>query len=121
MDLPLFRLDLKIGTYEIASEYPYRDFDILTTVDSINPSGDLSISGEIQNIGTETIQQIQVLVTVYNEAREVIDTKWTYIEKDMLIPSETGSFQMIIKHSNLLSSMEYYTLQIQGNIFSEAS
>jgi len=113
--IPIDHYKLKIIDYDITTEQPYRNLQILSYSDSIDVLGWMHVVGEVKNNGSETVEYVMILATFYDSDGKVVVTEWTFTEEDEIAPGETGTFELLMIYSDLVPQIDHYTLQVQGS------
>ncbi len=75
---------------------PYREFEVLNVVYQEGPKWKWdAITGEVRNIGQQSVTYIWVYATYYDAEGKVIYYSLSPVEPETLGPGETGSFELI--------------------------
>ncbi len=88
--------------------------DDLTWTDesTYTEEGHLLITGEVTNIGTTTVRNLRAVVTVFDEAQNVIAAGFTDLTASQLAPDESAEFQ--IRVPELGGEAAQYIVNIQA-------
>lgn len=68
---------------------------ILSSSDYVDSIGSYWIVGEAQNNSTQPVRSVNIIATFYNDAGEVVGTKTTYTDLDILLPAQKGPFKIL--------------------------
>lgn len=105
---------LPTGTSTPSTESPIGDVKILSHsgyhITGGFPGDYLDIFGELQNTGNKNLKFIKLTTTIYDSAGNVIETKWTYANTDVLLPGEKAPFTFM----KMASEKDYksYTVEV---------
>ena len=68
--------------------------------------------GQVKNIGNESAESVQVLLTVYDKNGGVVGTENTYADVDTLKPGQKSTFKFFAS-SDTFKGMDYYELSLE--------
>lgn len=76
--------------------YGAENFEVVVPSDQsfFNASGFLTVTGLLQNIGSNLAQDIKVTATFFNEDGQVVGTETSFITAEQLLPGESASFEV---------------------------
>lgn len=74
--------------------------EVLSHSSYINSIGTLVITGEVRNNSDRSKKFIKILATLYNSDGSVVETDYTYSDRDVLSPGETSGFKMYVSYPN---------------------
>lgn len=102
-------------TYEKAKSEPYSNFDIVESTGSFNSRGGFDIIGGVRNTGSQKGRIMVVIASFYNDKKEIVAEKFTYVQPDSNEKiGETHQFFIgIDKDSAKL--VKSYSLQVDSN------
>jgi hypothetical protein len=88
--------------------------DELTWADesSFTEDGDLLVSGTITNVSAQSIRNLRAVVTVFDDAQNVIAAGFTDLTVPQLAPDETSPFQ--IRVPEMGGEPAHYIVNVQG-------
>ena len=120
------QVQLRVVQANVTSEYQYPDLKITSSRPSIGTSGDYngaySVSGEIQNTGSQTATNITVVGEFFNSTGSVVGVGYTtYLTPTNLAPSATTTFQIYALDLNQSEVPSYlkiasYSLLVQTQL-----
>ena len=91
------KIEFTVIQANATSSYPYQDVKITSYSSSIDTTaaakGTYWVSGNIQNTGSQTAQNIYIVATFYNSSGVTVSAGWS-TEIDTLAPSATSSFKV---------------------------
>ncbi len=89
--------------------------DLTVSSDSSN-DGVYTVTGTVQNEGTETIGDVRVITTFYNSEGTVVCLNYTEILSDSLAPGDSVSFTAVPMDSYPSSEIASYSTLVQSTI-----
>lgn len=100
------------STWQATTREPYTDLKIQgVTLEREEEGGNLS--GQVNNIGSETVDVIIVAVTLYDSDKKVAGVSFSFAEISPLNPGESSSFTIIID-PQVASVVETYAILAEG-------
>ncbi len=83
--------------------------EVLSHSSYTNSIGTLVITGEVKNNSDRSKKFIKILATLYNSDGNVVETDFTYSDRDVLSPGETSGFKMYVSYPNGYSTYSLMT------------
>lgn len=71
------------------------------------------VVGEIQNIGNNNLEFVNIVATFYDKDNRVLDSPFTYTEIDLLEPGQKSPFKIVSLEENL--QVDHYKLYAEGS------
>jgi hypothetical protein len=72
----------------------------------------LTVSGEVTNTGAALVEEVRVVVTVFNAAQEVVGAAWATLQPPALGPGESAPYRFVF--NELGGAAVNYIVQVQG-------
>lgn len=104
-----------VSDYNVTTEQPYRDFEILSHTSSITSSGWYRVVGEVENTGSQSATWVRVDGTFYDAAGGVVACDFTFTDPDNLDAGQIAPFELTVLNETLSASIASYELQVQGS------
>lgn len=86
----------RVANFALQTFYGLENFDVVQYETELTQGGNLVISGELLNIGSRLVKDVQVIVSVLNDQGQVVGTGTQYINRDQLLPAESDTYQIVI-------------------------
>lgn len=80
--------------------------------DYVNDEGMVTVVGEVRNDTESNATNMRVIVTLYNNRTDVIDTREVYVWLDVLKPTEKTCFEVIFLGNPIYNRYEFETTYI---------
>ena len=112
----LVSLVLLVSIICIASLNPVKA-DSVTVISSsgfTDSIGDYHIVGEVQNIGSSTVDYVQITATYYDSNNKVVDTQFTFTSVSYMQPNAKSPFDIIETTPTLVPQISTYKLQVSS-------
>ncbi len=101
--------ELEVTSCRETTEEPYRDFEFLNTSSYIDDQGYYHVKGEIKNTGTQDIDFVSVVITLYDAGDKVVSASTSLIAH--LAAGGTDSFDTWVLPEEASSDIASYILQ----------
>lgn len=85
----------RTAEFSLNSYYGNENFDVVRE-EGFNESGNFFVRGQITNIGSRLVQNVRVIVTVFDDEGNVVGSETLFITKDQLLPNEADVFDLVI-------------------------
>jgi len=108
-----YSLDLD---YSSTLDTPYNELQIQGVSDSEDDLGYYYINGEVENTGTDSVEYVKVVASIYDSGGNIIETDFVFTNPDTLDPDETAPFEFMIDTGPLPGNIDHYNLQVQASI-----
>ena len=82
-----------VARYVITQEIPYREFEVLNVDYEEGQTRD-SVTGEVKNTGQQSVTDVFMYVSFYDDEGELIDYRIAIVEPETLEPGGTGIFEI---------------------------
>ncbi len=89
--------------------------------DSSTSSGTFTVTGTVQNTGSETTGDVRVVTTFYNSSGTVVSINYTDVLSDSFAPGATVSFTAVPTDNYPSSNITGYSILVQSTIQLPAS
>jgi hypothetical protein len=111
----------KLAKFKVDSEYTstdellYKQFELTQSRGELDSStGQYTVKGTVKNIGNETVEQLKVVGTFYDNQTQIIDVISTYLV-DTQIPGEEATFTLKEPDETIAQRIETYAVQAVGS------
>lgn len=102
--------------YSSTLSTPYNELQIQGVSDSEDDLGYYYINGEVENTGTEGVEYVEVVASIYDSGGNIIETNFVYTNPETLDPGDTAPFEFMIDTGPLPSNIDQYSLQVQASV-----
>lgn len=91
-----------LDTYKLSvtgdktSDEPIVGLEFVQYYDNMEDDGDWTMIGEVANNGDQVASYVQIIVTLYNEAGEVVDVGFTTAERSLMRPDSISPFEIYV-------------------------
>lgn len=76
--------------------YGSENFNVEQNPAVYNDNGNLVLSGQLINQGTQIVQNVKVVVGVLDESGNIVAAETVFIDKNQLQPGELGNYEVVI-------------------------
>lgn len=76
--------------------YGPENFNVEQNPAYYNDSGNLVLSGQLINQGTQLVQNVKVIVGVLDEENNIVAAETVFIDKNQLQPGELGNYEVVV-------------------------
>jgi hypothetical protein len=111
----------KLAKFKVDSEYTstdellYKQFELTQSRGELDSStGQYTVKGTVKNIGNETVEQLKVVGTFYDNQTQIIDVISTYLV-DTQILGEEATFTLKEPDETIAQRIETYAVQAVGS------
>ena len=87
---------------------------VLSSSAFIDSVGYYHISGEVQNLGSNTVDYVQISATYYDGNNKVVDTDFTYASLSYMQPNDKSPFDIVDIHPTIVPTIDHYNLQVSS-------
>ncbi len=102
----------RVANFSLLTFYGIENFEVVKYETEFTPNGNLVVSGQLLNIGSRLVREVQVIVSVLNDQGQVVAMEAQYINKDQLLPAEDDTYRVVIY--DLGGAPSYYDLTVVG-------
>lgn len=92
-------------------DLPRQDL-VINSHNHYEDNGWLHVRGEVQNTGDSPAEFVQIVITLYDAAGNVVGTDFTYVDIDPLPPGGTSPFETGTDH---YPGFDHYEIYVQGD------
>jgi len=85
---------------------------VLSSSSFTDSIGDYHVVGEVQNLGSGTVDYVQITATFYDSNNKVVDTDFTYSSLSYMQPNDKSPFDIIDIHPTIVPTIDHYNLQV---------
>jgi hypothetical protein len=103
-----------VSNYNVTTEQPYREFEILSHTSSIASWGAYKVVGEVENIGARSATWLRVDGTFYDATGGVVACDFRFTDPG-LDAGQIAPFELTVLNETLAASVASYELQVQGS------
>lgn len=91
-----------------------QSIEILSHSGFVDAIGYYHIAGEIQNIGSNNLQFVEITATFYNESHVVIGTSFTYTSLEVVLQGRKSPFEIILVYPDQAAKVDHYSLTVSS-------
>jgi len=84
--------------------------EILSSSSYIDSLGWYHVVGEVQNVGDQAVEHIQISATFYDSGDIVVDTDFTFSILSNILPGRKSPFQILVIGQPQVSKIDHYSL-----------
>lgn len=89
---------------------------VLNENHTLDSSGDYHILGQVRNDTGVTVTYVEPIATLYNDAGQVVDCDFTFVNSTDLAPGQVSAFDLQFFGRSSYADVTSYHLQIDGNV-----
>ena len=106
--------ELRLESQEVTGDcyMCYAEFEMVEEA-LTHPGGRVGVEGVLRNTGPSDAQRVQITVTYYDEADNVIGMGFTFADEDIVPAGGTSSFRVLL-YTGLPVEIDHYTLYVMG-------
>ena len=88
--------------------------EVLTHSNYIDNDGWFNIVGEVQNMGDQAVEYVEIQATFYNSSNAIIETffNYTFSELTIILPERKSPFLLTLWDQALSSNVDHYSLSV---------
>ena len=77
--------------------------------------GDFHVIGEVQNNAAKALEFVEITATFYDSTGKVVGTESGFTEIDILRPTETSPFDILVTDNQQSQKIDNYKLSVSGD------
>lgn len=88
--------------------------EVLTHSSYIDGDGWFNIVGEVENVGDQPVEYVEIQATFYNSSNGIIETffNYTFSELSIILPERKSPFLLTLWDQSLSSNIDHYSLSV---------